>query len=152
MTKRFGSDRQPRMRLLYGGVVAIVLGFVAIAGYSLIDARNATRQNAVQTSENLTAALAHDIDRTITLYDLSLQTAAAGLKLAQFPELSDDVRQAVLFDGSASAEGFGTTFVIDEQGKIQFASRGSSAQDLNFADRDFFTVHRDAPDIGLYIS
>lgn len=152
MTKRFGSDRQPRMRLLYGGAIAIVLGFVAIAGYSLIDARNATRQNAVQTSENLTAALAHDVDRTITLYDLSLQTAAAGLKLPQLPELSDDVRQAVLFDGSASAEGFGTTFVIDEQGKIRFASRGSSAQDLNFADRDFFTVHRDAPDIGLYIS
>ena len=32
------------------------------------------------------------------------------------------------------------------------ASRGSSAEDLNFAERDFFAVHRDDPDIGLYIS
>ncbi len=152
MIKHLGSDRQPRMRLLYGGAIAILLGFVAIAGYSLIDARNATRQNAVQASENLTAALAHDIDRNITLYDLSLQTVVAGLKLPQLPEMSTTVRQAVLFDGSASAEGFGTTFVIDEHGAIQIASKDSSAQDLNFADRDFFTAQRDDPSLGLYIS
>jgi PAS domain S-box-containing protein len=152
MTKRFGSDRQPRMRLLYGGAIAILLGFVAIAGYSLIDARNATRQNAVQAAENLTTALAHDIDRTITLYDLSLQTVIAGLKLPQLPEMPPAVRQAVLFDGAASADGFGATFVIDENGNIKFASRHSSAQGMNFADRDLFTVHRDNPNVGLYIS
>jgi PAS domain S-box-containing protein len=152
MIKRFGSNRRPRMRLLYGGAIGILLGFLALAGYSLIDARNATRQNAVQASENLTAALAHDIDRNITLYDLSLQTVVAGLRLPQLPEMSTAVRQAVLFDGAAAAEGFGTTFVIDENGVIQFASKDSSAQDLNFADRDFFTAHRADPNLGLYIS
>jgi PAS domain S-box-containing protein len=140
------------MRLLCGGGLAIILGFVAIAGYSLVDSWNATRKNAVQSSENLTTALAHDIDRNITLYDLSLQTVVAGLELPQLPEMSTAVRRAVLFDGAASADGFGTTFVIDEYGNIQFASRGSSADILNFTNRDFFTVPRDKPDVGLYIS
>lgn len=152
MIQRFGSDGQPRMRLLCGAAIAILLGFIAIAGYSLVDAWYAARQNAVQASENLTTALAHDIDRNITLYDLSLQTVVAGLKLPQLPAMSAAVRQAVLFDGSASADGFGTTFVIDEHGDIQFASKISSAQNLNFASRDFFTAHRDDPDLGLYIS
>jgi PAS domain S-box-containing protein len=152
MNQGLGSDRQPRMRLLCGGAIAILLGFVALASYSVVDAWYATRDNAVQASRNLTTALAHDIERNITLYNLSLQTAIAGLKLSQLPEMSPPVRQAVLFDGSAAAEGFGTTFIIDAHGNVEYASQSSNAQSLNFADRDFFTVHRDKPDIGLYIS
>ncbi len=152
MIKRFGSERQPRMRLFCGGAIAILLGFTAIAGYSVVDAWNATWNNAVQTSDNLTAALAHDIDRNITLYDLSLQTVVAGLKLPQLPRLPPSLRDAVLFDGSASAEGFGTTFVVDEQGAVRFSSKISRARALNFAGRDFFTAQRDNPHLGLYIS
>jgi PAS domain S-box-containing protein len=152
MISLLGSARQPRMRLLCSGAIAILLGFVALASYSVIDAWYATRDSAVQSSGNLTAALSHDIDRNITLYDLSLQTVAAGLKLSQLPGMTEAVRQAVLFDGSARAEGFGTTFVIDAQGNVEYASRDSNAGSLNYADRDFFTVHRDHPDVGLYIS
>jgi PAS domain S-box-containing protein len=152
MIQSLGSDRQPRLRLLCGGAIAILLAFVALASYSVIDAWYATRDNAVQASRNLTTALAHDIDRNITLFDLSLQTAIAGLELSQLPEMSAPVRQAVLFDGSASAEGFGTTFVVDAQGDVEYSSRESNAERLNYADRDFFTAHRDNPDVGLYIS
>jgi PAS domain S-box-containing protein len=152
MTKRFGFDGRPRMRLLCGGAIAIVLGFVTIAGYTIVDSWNATWKNAVQSSENLAAALAHDIDRNIALYDLSLQTVVAGLKLPELPQLSPALRNAVLFDGSASADDFGAIFVLDERGNVSLASRASTAETLNFAEREFFTAHRDNPQLGLYIS
>ena len=148
-----GFDRQPRMRLLCGGAIADSFGLRRPCQL-IPSSMRGTRQGRTRCRrpEIWTTALAHDIERNITLYNLSLQTAIAGLKLSQLPEMSAPVRQAVLFDGSAAAEGFGTTFIIDAQGNVEYASRSSNAQSLNFADRDFFTVHRDKPDIGLYIS
>ena len=72
MIQRPRSARQPQIRVLCGCAIAILLGFVALASYSVVDAWYATKDSAVQSSGNLTAALAHDIDRNITLYDLSL--------------------------------------------------------------------------------
>jgi PAS domain S-box-containing protein len=152
MTKRFGFDGPPRMRLLCAAAVAILLGFVAIATYTLIDAWRATRANAVESSANLTAALAHDIDRNITLYDLSLQTVIAGLKLPELSSMSPAMRNAVLFDGSTTAEEFGAIFVVDEHGDAQITSRATPAAHQNFAKSDYFVAQRDLPNIGLFIS
>lgn len=152
MTKLFGFDGPPRMRLLCSGAIAILFGFVAIAGYTVFDAWRATWTNALQSSQNLTAALAHDIDRNITLYDLSLQTVVAGLKLPEIVQMSPRLRAAVLFDGSMAAEDFGTTFVVDEHGAPQIASRPTAAAGRNFAQEDYFVAQRDHPDLGLFIS
>ena len=57
MNQGLGSDRQPRMRLLCGGAIAILLGFVALASYSVVDAWYATegeRGAGVQKSDDST--------------------------------------------------------------------------------------------------
>lgn len=139
------------MRRLCAGAAAILLGFVAIAAYTLGDAWQTTWNNARQSSENLSAALAHDIDRNITLYDLSLQTVIAGLKLPELAQMAPELRDAVLFDGSASADGLGATLVIDEHGGLQIQSRPASTIRKDFSQRDFFVAQRDNPDLGLFI-
>lgn len=152
MIKLFGFDGPPRMRLLCSGAVAILFGFVAIAGYTVFDSWRATWTNALQSSQNLTATLAHDIDRNITLYDLSLQTVVAGLKLPELAQMSPQMRDAVLFDGAMAAEEFGTTFVVDENGDPKIASRPTSVTGRNFAQEEYFAVQRDHPNLGLFIS
>lgn len=152
MIKRFGFDGPPRMRLLCSGAIAILLGFVAVAGYTVFDAWRATWTNALQSSQNLTAALAHDIDRNITLYDLSLQTVVADLKLPEIAQLSPQVRAAVLFNGSMAADEFGATFVVDENGDPQIISRSTAVTGRNFAQEEYFTAQRDHANLGLFIS
>ena len=152
MTQHFSFDEPPRLRLFCGAAIAILLGFVAIAGYTIVDAWRATWTNAVQSSENLTATLAHDIDRNITLYDLSMQTAVAGLKLPDIWKITPEMRSAVLFDGSTTAAEFGAMFVVNESGDPIVSSRPSSADHLNFANEDYFLAQRDHPNIGLFIS
>lgn len=152
MTKRFGFDAPPKLRLLWGGAIAVLLGFVAIAGYTIVDAWRVTWANAVQSSENLTAALAHDVDRNITLYDLSLQTVIAGLQLPEISSVSPAMRDAVLFDGSTTAPEFGAMFVIDEHGDPKVVSHATPVAHDNFATRDFFIAQRDHKNLGLFIS
>jgi PAS domain S-box-containing protein len=152
MTKRFGFNAPPKVRLLCGGAIAVLVGFVALASYTIVDAWRATWANAVQSSENLAATLAHDVDRNITLYDLSLQTVVSGLKLPGISSLSPAMRDAVLFDGSTNAPEFGATFVIDEHGDPKVISRETPVAHDNFATRDFFVAQRDHRNLGLFIS
>ena len=46
-----------------------------VVGWSAWDARQAAFGRAAQNAQNLTAALAHDVERNLESYDLSLQNA-----------------------------------------------------------------------------
>jgi diguanylate cyclase (GGDEF)-like protein len=75
-----------------------------------------------------------------------------GLRQPGFNDLSPKLRQMMLFDGSASAKDLGSIFVIDEAGNVQYDSQVYPPRHVNLADRDYFKVQRDSPNVGLYVS
>ncbi len=130
----------------------VMLGTLALGGVVLLDARRDTWRQAEQASSNLVLALERDITRTVATYDLSLQGAAEAMHLPDIGQISPELRHAALFDRAATAEYLGSLLVLDAAGEIVADSTAVTPHHLNLADRDYFTVHRDRTDAGLYVS
>ena len=140
------------VRTLFIGAAVVMIAGIALMAWSAFDERRLTWQHSIETSRNIGAALAQDINRNIELYDLSLRAAIDGLKLPGVSRLSPELRRAIIFDGSASARDLGALIVLDEKGN-DIAESGSPTPKLgNLAERDYFQIQRDRRDVGLYIS
>ncbi len=142
--------RSPRWLTLLGLLVAF--GTLALGGAVLLDARRDAWRQAEQASSNLVLALERDIARTIAAYDLSLQGAADALRQPGIGQISPELRHAAIFDRAAAADYLGSLLVLDAQGSIVADSTAIVPHQLNFADRDYFTVHLSQADAGLYLS
>ena len=105
-----------------GAIIGCIFG---LAGWMLWDAHRAAEQYALQSSENLTAALAQDIERNIEIYDLSLQGVIEDLNLDELWSVQPITRNHILFDSAASAKHLGSIFVTDEAGKVVLEDRKS---------------------------
>ncbi len=152
MTERRAALSLPRTKLLLLVAVAITLGGIALMVWTLSDERRAAWERAIDTSQNLGAALAHDIDRNIEIYDLSLHAVIEGMALPDIWRVSPEMRRRALFDGAAGAQDLGAILVLDAAGDVIMDSRSITPSRINFADRDFFRVHRENARAGLYVS
>jgi PAS domain S-box-containing protein len=145
--------RLPRALLLCVGAAGAILCVILVIGGMLWDARRIAAEHIAQSSENLAAAIAHDIERSIEVYDLSLQAVIEGLRLPGIDALSPEMRSSVLFDRAASARHFGSMMVLDATGRVAIDSQPPAApRDADFADSEFFRIHRDHPEVGLLVS
>jgi PAS domain S-box-containing protein len=142
----------PSIRLLVLGAAGVLVCVMLLTGWLLWDARRVALEHAAQSRDNVAAAIEHDVERTIELYDLSLQAVIDGLRLPGINSTSPEIRNPVLFDRAATARYLGSTMVLDDKGQVTIDSRQATPPDANFADREFFRVHRDQPQAGLYIS
>ena len=131
--------------------MAIMLGVMALMIWTLSDERSRAWNRAVETSQNLDAALAHDIERNVEVYDLSLRAVVEGLKLKDIWRVSPEIRRSALFDGAASAQDLGGILVVDSAGTVIMDSRSANPPPRSFAKADFFKALRDDPTIGLFI-
>lgn len=113
------------------------------------------RQEAVtrarNTSANVVGALARDLGRNLEVYDLSLQAVVDGMSNPEVPSLPAQLRHEILFDRSTTAAYISGIYAVDDKGRVVQA-RARLLPDANFSDRDYFTVHRDSADVGLFIS
>ena len=132
--------------------LVVTLGFSGVFGAILWDMARRDRAKALDSASNLVATIASDISRNIDLYDLSLQAVVDGLKLPEIDRVSPQLRQLILFDRAATAKDLGSILVIDSTGRVTTNSRFAVAPAANYADRDFFQVHRQRSGVGLYIS
>jgi hypothetical protein len=130
----------------------VTLGFSGIFGAILWDMARRDRAKALDGATNLVATISSDISRNIELYDLSLQAVVEGLNLPDIDKLSPLFRHLLLFDRAATAKDLGSILVIDSAGKLTIDSRSTTPSAANFSQYDFFQVHRQRPDAGLYIS
>jgi diguanylate cyclase (GGDEF)-like protein/PAS domain S-box-containing protein len=112
---------------------------------------NAARERAIDVANRLLAAIDTDVQRSIESIGLSLQAVVDGLKRSDIDSLAPDLRQAVLFDRSASARHLGLIIVTDKFGNLRFNSQTTYSERLSFADRDYFQVHKNSDGLGLYI-
>jgi PAS domain S-box-containing protein len=141
-----------QLRVLIAGACLAIISVMLLLGWTLWDSRRAALDHAIQNSQNLAATLAHDIDRNITSYDLSLQGVIEGLKFDEIRSVSPALRDQILFDRAATADFLGSILVLDADGKPTIDSRSADPRKTTYADRLYFQVHRADPAVGLFVS
>jgi diguanylate cyclase (GGDEF)-like protein len=153
--RRSGEANQPwrlSAKLLIVSSVVTVLGFSAICASVLLDMRRGEEQLAHQTLENLASTINSDISRNIELYDLSLRAVAFSMVMPEINNVSKSIRQLILFDHAATAKHFGAIQVFDAEGRLTVDASTLDPVPENRNDEEYFKIHRDQPDAGLFIS
>ncbi|WP_331456560.1 GGDEF domain-containing protein [Herbaspirillum chlorophenolicum] len=139
--------------------MALVIGIsalmvVAVCGSTLYQSYHQTSLSAVDNAKNVTLVAQRAISRNLEILSLSLDTLTYRY---QHPlpvrDLSENQRQAYLFGGTANARHISVMAILDADGKVKASSRRRSDETSPvYADRAYFTVHRDSPGVGLYVS
>ena len=137
--------------VLVAGIMLLLFSW-GLSTSLLIEARHDAYDHAVENARNLMLLIERDISRNIELYDLSLQNVVDGLADPELMALPPHQRHRLLFDRAASGAYLGAIFVMDPHGNIVIDSAESPPRQGNFADREYFAVHRDRLAQGLFIS
>ena len=132
------------------GVLA-PFGMLVVSALMLLDLRRDAWDKSEQTSKNLLQVIERDIARNVELIDLSLQAVVDNIRAPETAEASPRARQLILFDRSATAKDLGVMLVIDADGDIAVDAQALPPRKGNYADREYFTVHKARRDVGLYI-
>ncbi|VCU72254.1 Phytochrome-like protein cph2 [Pigmentiphaga humi] len=140
------------MRWLTLWTTLVVACFGLTCAAALYDTRQDATRAARDATVNLSRVVADGIGRDIELVDLSLQSMLNGLRIADVENLDAESRHRLLFDGVPEIRGVGTLVVLDAEGSMVTDSKLVAGRGLNFAYRDYFRVHRDAADVGMFIS
>ena len=156
---RFGrrkteGDRPWRIsaKLLIASSVATVIGFSAICANVMLNMRRGEETVARQSLDNLASSIDADISRNIEVYDLSLRAVASNMVMPEIKDVSKPIRHLILFDHAATARHFGAIEVFDATGKLTVDASTLDPLPENRAEEEYFAVHRDNPDVGLFIS
>jgi diguanylate cyclase (GGDEF)-like protein len=132
--------------------VLTLLGFSAVCGSVMLDMRRGEEALARQTMENLVSTIDADISRNVELYDLSLRNVAINMVEPEVLSASRPMLYLILFDHAATAKHFGAIQVFDANGNLTLDSSTLTPKPENRAGEEYFEVHRDSSDRGLYIS
>jgi len=138
--------------LIVAGGIAMSLFMTALCAVSLYQSRQDAFNHATETARNIAVIAERDIERNFELYELSLQAVVDGINDPEIMRLPPGLRRQVLFDRAATASYLGSILVIDPNGNVTIDSGSKVPRKVNFADRPYFTVHRDNPNLGLYVS
>ncbi len=134
-------------------VAAVIAASIfALSGAVLWQSRQDTWHEAEAASHNLLNAVARDISTNIGLLDLALKGVVQGLAYPDLSHLPSEVRHLILFDRIATTTYLGSILVLDEAGKVVADAASVRPREGDFSDRDYFTVHRERADVGLYVS
>jgi diguanylate cyclase (GGDEF)-like protein len=107
---------------------------------------------ARQTLDNLASSIDADISRNIELYDLSLRNVVNNVGLPELADVSKPILHLILFDHAATAQHFGAIQVFDANGRLTIDASTLDPQPENRGDEEYFWIHRDNADAGLFIS
>jgi diguanylate cyclase (GGDEF)-like protein len=139
-------------KLLIACSVVTVIGFSAICVNVMLDMRRSEEELARQTLENLASGVDSDIGRNVELYDLSLRSVVNNMVTPEINDVSKALRQLILFNHMATARHFGAIQVFDPTGKLIVDASTLDPLPENRGAEEYFTVHRDQPNVGLFIS
>jgi diguanylate cyclase (GGDEF)-like protein len=139
-------------KLLIASSVATVIGFSAVCASVMLDMRHGEEELARQTLENLASSIDSEISRNVEIYDLSLRAVASSMVLPEIRQVSAPIRHLILFDHAATARHFGAIQVFDPDGKLIVDASTLDPVPENRADEEYFRIHRDSPDTGLFLS
>ncbi|KWO42455.1 hypothetical protein WT97_02180 [Burkholderia sp. MSMB1459WGS] len=129
----------------------LATGVLAVSLVTLLATRDTAIRHAHETSRNVAAVLASNIASTVGLSDQALQTLTAALDKPAVQHMSPALRHELLFNRTAAWRYVTSMGVTDERGQL-LDGCCSSSHHWDFSDRDYFVVHRQSPDVGLYVS
>lgn len=104
-----------------------------------------------KAASNIASLLEAGLARDVELYDLSLQAVSEGMEDADVMRQPPRIRQVTLFDRSATAKGLGALVALNAEGDIILDSLSVTPRRGNFADREYFQVHK-TRQVDLYVS
>jgi diguanylate cyclase (GGDEF)-like protein len=139
-------------KLLIASSVVTVIGFSAICASVMLDMRHGEEELARQTLDNLASGIDADISRNVELYDLSLRAVVSTMLMPEIKDVGKPIRHLILFDHAATAKHFGAIQVFDAEGRLTIDASTLDPIEENRSDEEYFQVHRDNPDAGLFIS
>ncbi|QWG17807.1 diguanylate cyclase [Bradyrhizobium sediminis] len=143
---------RPSAKLLILSTVVTVIGFSAICASVMLDMRRGEEELARQSLDNLASGIEADISRNIELYDLSLRAVASNMVAPEIEQVSKPIRHLILFDHAATARHFGAIQVFDAGGRLTVDASTMDPLPEDRSDEEYFRIHRDRPDAGLFIS
>ncbi len=143
------TGRHPWIAGTLGMLMA--LGVLTISLVTLRAARNQAIEHAHEMSRNIATILVSNIARTIDSSDHSLLTLIAGLDQPEIRRLERATRHELLFDRTAAAKYVTGMGVMSVHGHIVDGCCNASRAGV-FSDRDYFLVHRNTRDAGLFVS
>src|SRR6202165_2721488 len=153
--RRENTSRKPwrlSAKLLMASSVATVIGFSAICANVMLDMRHGEEELARQRGNTVQPGIDADISRNVELYDLSLRAVVNTMLMPEIKDVSKPIRHLILFDHAATAKHFGAIQVFDAEGRLTIDASTLDPVAENRGDEEFFQVHRDHPDAGLFIS
>ena len=128
------------------------LGILVVGAVVLLGLRQDTWRMASIASENLVVVLSEDIARNLATYDLTLQAARDALQAANVSEEDPEIRRIAIFGRAASAEFLGSVMVVGADGRLMTSSTAMTPEPLYLGDRDYFQIHEQRKDAGLFVS
>ncbi len=135
-----------------GSLLAIALALIcSIVVVLLRDIREADLRSASSKATNLSAIITQDIARNIEFFDLSIRGVLDDVRDGEIMAAPSKLRRLVLFDRAATASYLGSIKVLDAAGNVTIDSRILDPSPSNLSERDWFAVHRDHADVGLYV-
>jgi hypothetical protein len=137
--------------IFYSGLL-IGLLLLLLCAIVLYEGRIDARDRARTTQQNVALMASWDIERNIEIYSLSLQAVVDGANDPAVANLPMPLRRQVLFDRATTAKYLGGIYVLDANGDIAVDGKTDIPRKFNFANEAYFAVHRDHPDVGLYVS
>jgi diguanylate cyclase (GGDEF)-like protein len=114
--------------------------------------RRGEEELARQTLENLASTIDADISRNVELCDLTLRAVASNMVAPEINDVGKPIRHLILFHHAAMAKHFGAIQVFDADGRLIVDASTLDPAPENRIDEEFFLVHRNQPDAGLFIS
>ena len=140
---------KPALFLLAGLCITVATtGVVAVALYQMrLDAMAQARDMA----ENLAISLEKETERTLDIYQIAMRNVLTNLETPS-PELAPETRQLLAFNAAGTISDLGVIIATDTSGKVVLDSRSMQPSTIDVSRRDYFLVHQQSPDVGLYFS
>ncbi|MBR8356445.1 GGDEF domain-containing protein [Burkholderia vietnamiensis] len=132
-----------------GTVLTLIV--LAISALTLWADRETAIEHAHDMSKNVAAVLAANISRTVETADRTLVVLAAAQNKPAIRNLDPEIRHDLLYSQTGSAQYITGMGIIDDRGKL-IDGRYAHTHHLDLSDRDYFTVQRNSPNVGLYVS
>lgn len=145
------ADWAGRNHLVVGALGTLMsLAALGISAATLWVGRSEVIDHAHETSRNVAAVLVSQIARTVETSNNALVALASDLGKPAVRRMDAGLRHDLLFERTAAqyVTGMGVT---DRHGQLIDGCCGTTHR-WDFSDRDYFKVHRDADNVGLYVS
>lgn len=130
----------------------IALAAIVMVGINLWLSRTQTVHESERNLRSIGHALSQQTARTLQSIDLALLGIADTFRHSGIEPHSRDPRIGeLLFQRKALLPDLRTILLIDADGRLTHNLNSQTVPSLTFSDRAFFSLHRDNPDVGLYI-